>query len=35
VMAELLGVFDGSAFCREKPDVERVPDFVRHGRFSP
>jgi len=35
VIAELLGVLDSSALRREKPDVERIPDFVRHGRFAP
>jgi hypothetical protein len=35
VTAEPFRVLNGSAFRREKPDVERMPDFVRHGRFSP
>jgi hypothetical protein len=35
VMTESFRVFHGSAFRRKKTDVERMPDFVRHGRFSP
>ena len=35
VTAKLLGVFDGFSLRQKQPDVERVPDFVYHGRFSP
>jgi hypothetical protein len=35
VMAEPFRVLHGGSLRREKSDVERIPDFVRHGRFSP